>query len=88
MPVREMLKRIDARELTEWLAYEEIYGPIGTTYQDEALAAIHEKLQELLHATGAAHLTPKGKENPFSKPEHYPRPSELAAHVRKQQEGD
>lgn len=29
MPVRELLARTDSRELTEWVAYEQLTGPLG-----------------------------------------------------------
>lgn len=34
MTVRELLARIDSRELSEWVAYEQITGPLGPERSD------------------------------------------------------
>jgi len=34
MPVGELLRRIDSRELTEWMAYERVAGPLGPERAD------------------------------------------------------
>lgn len=39
MTVRELLERIDSRELSEWAAYERVSGPLGPERLD-VLAAI------------------------------------------------
>lgn len=40
MTVRELLARIDSRELTEWAAYERISGPLGGARIDIAAAIV------------------------------------------------
>lgn len=34
MTVRELLDRVDSRELTEWMAYEHVTGPFGPDRSD------------------------------------------------------
>lgn len=34
MPVRELLARVDSRELAEWMAYEQVTGPLGPERAD------------------------------------------------------
>lgn len=51
---------------------------MGTSWQDEAMAATHEQLQRLNRIQGAAHFTDrKHKKNPVPEPKHYPRPDEV-----------
>lgn len=38
--VRELLGRIDSRELTEWMAYERLAGPLGGRRLDHAASII------------------------------------------------
>lgn len=38
--VRELLERIDSRELTEWEAFERLEGPIGDARLDQLFAAL------------------------------------------------
>lgn len=45
MTVAQLLSCISSRELTEWQAYEQATGPLGSRYSDDVLAAIHEQLQ-------------------------------------------
>lgn len=78
MTVRELLARIDSRELAEWAAYERYAGPVDDSYLAGALAALHEQIQTLNRMTGAAHFTDKKHtKNPAPEPKHYPRPHEL-----------
>ena len=49
MTVDEMLDRLPAREVTEWQAFEFVFGPLGTSYGDDLLAGIYEQLQALNH---------------------------------------
>ncbi|WP_055563600.1 hypothetical protein [Streptomyces atriruber] len=78
MTVRELLERIDSRELAEWAAYERYAGPVDDSYLAGVLAALHEQVQTLNRMTGAAHFTDKKhKKNPAPEPSHYPRPHEL-----------
>lgn len=38
---------MSSADLTEWRAYEIINGPVGPQYEREALASIHEILQNV-----------------------------------------
>lgn len=42
-----MLSCVDSHEIAEWMAYERAFGPIGTDYNDRALAAIHAQITQL-----------------------------------------
>lgn len=42
--VSELLARIDARELSEWIAYEKIAGPLGPARIDVAAAIVSATL--------------------------------------------
>lgn len=74
MTVRELLDRIDSRELAEWDAFERAYGPLGNSYEHEALASIQEELQKIQYIIGMGHF---GEENPVPKPDPYPRPRDV-----------
>jgi hypothetical protein len=76
MTVRELLARIDSRELTEWAAYEHYAGPLGPSWSDEATALSLESLQQLSHLIGAGLLTDRTHPNPVPPPERVPRPHE------------
>lgn len=56
-------------EITEWLAYENAYGPIGDHYLNETLAQMHELMQTMAYLAGA-----KMEENPVNKPTTHARP--------------
>lgn len=45
MPVREMLARFSSPELAEWMAYENVAGPVNGQYDSEMLTQIHELIQ-------------------------------------------
>lgn len=66
---------VDSHELTEWVAYEKAFGPLGSRYNDEMLAQQHELLQTLAYLTGAQ-VTQKNQKNPIPSPRHTPRPDE------------
>lgn len=68
MTVEEMLYRVSSRELSEWMAYEQAFGPIGPRYDSELLAGIHEQMQFANKMTG-------GEEYP--EPRKVPRPTEF-----------
>lgn len=53
MTVAEMLERISAYELTEWEAYERVYGPLDDVYAQNKLADLHELLQAILLSLSA-----------------------------------
>jgi hypothetical protein len=60
------------------MSYEREEGPVGTQWQDETMAALHEQIQRLNHLQGAAHFTDrKHKKNPVPSPKKYPRPYEI-----------
>lgn len=40
MPVRELLARTSSRELTEWMAYERVTGPLDPNLRTEIAASI------------------------------------------------
>jgi|GEM_PF-882201 len=40
MTVEELLSRISSAELTEWMAYEEIVGPLDVGYRVDVVAGI------------------------------------------------
>ena len=76
MPVGEMLKRMSARELSEWEAYELANGPLGRGYNDKALAEIHEQLQTQ-NILMSLQFTDPDVLKEIAKQVHYPRPAEL-----------
>jgi hypothetical protein len=74
MPVEEVLTRTSSRELTEWIAYERLYGPVGNEWRDELQASIHELLQFANHLKGASMTSEKQRKNQVPKVKLYPRP--------------
>ena len=68
-----MLGRMTSKELAEWEAFEIVNGPLGTSYSDDMLAAVHEQLQGLMRLTGA-----QFEENPAPPVKHVKRPYELS----------
>ncbi|MEV4059730.1 phage tail assembly protein T [Nonomuraea dietziae] len=40
MPVAQLLKQISGRELAEWKAFEELYGPVGVEQRVDRAAAV------------------------------------------------
>lgn len=74
MPVSELLARTSSYELTEWMAYENAFGPLGPEYRDDMLASIHEQLQALRHLMGELWTE---KDNPIPVPKKLPRPNDL-----------
>lgn len=40
MPVRELLSRTSSRELTEWMAYERVTGPLDSRLRTDIAAGI------------------------------------------------
>lgn len=64
-------------EYSQWMAFERAYGPLRSEWSDDALASIHEQLQQIAYLMGQAHFTDKThKRGPVPKPERYPRPNE------------
>lgn len=58
-----MLRHVSSRELTEWMAYETVAGPVGPQYEQSALRTIVELLRDSKDV----------EKNP------YPRPDQWAA---------
>jgi hypothetical protein len=67
-----LLVRISSHEIAEWQAYERAFGPIGSAYGDDVLAAIHEQLQTVCFLLGA-----QMEENPMPVPQRVKRPMQL-----------
>lgn len=40
MPVRELLSRVSSRELTEWMAYERLTGPLDSRLRGDISAGV------------------------------------------------
>lgn len=76
MTVGELLDRIDAKEITEWMAYELVTGPLDSKYSDDMLANIHEQLQMLTRFVGAQ-LEDENGDNPAPAPQRVKRAHEL-----------
>lgn len=70
-----MLACIDSYELSEWMAFERAFGPIGSEYNDRALMAIHEQLLLLCRMFGEVNF----ESNPIGHPEklRLPSPDEI-----------
>lgn len=47
-----MLDSIDSYEISEWIAFERAFGPLGSGYNDRALAAIHAQITLLCGLIG------------------------------------
>lgn len=67
--VRELLARIDSRELTEWMAYERLAGPLGGRRIDHAAALVTAAVVNTNRAKGPARqpadfLPPWGQPKP------------------------
>lgn len=78
-----MLQSMDSVEYTGWMAFERSHGPVNGEWDAEALAALHEQLQQISYLLGQAHFTDKThKRGPIPKPERYPRPHEAVKRAR------
>lgn len=60
-------------ELTEWMAFEQVNGPIGAKWDREVLAQLHELTQFGNHLLGAQ-MSDNKHPNQVPKPETIPRP--------------
>lgn len=56
MPVSELLDRVDAYEMTEWMAYERI-DPFGNQRQDYHMAMICSSLYNVIQSFGKQRKT-------------------------------
>lgn len=72
-----MLEHVSSEELSEWMAYEDVFGPLDGKWRDDLLAAIHEEFQAYMYMY-AGFKTPKKKKNPVSEPKRITRPWETA----------
>lgn len=77
MPVRELLATHTSQELSEWRAYEMMYG-FANREIFEALASIQEQVQMLCWIGGLDHIEEGGDsdDNPIPRPTPYPRPKD------------
>lgn len=46
--VAELLARVSSRELSEWMAFEKVHGPIGQYRDDIHTAMIAQKIVQML----------------------------------------
>lgn len=76
MPVGEMLRRMSARELSEWKAYEQTNGLLGDRWEQEMLREIHYQQQLSLHTLVGMKLK-QGAANPIPEPKRVPAPNEF-----------
>ena len=65
MTVRELLARIDSRELTEWAAYYEL-EPWGTEVEDYRIASVQAMMANI-------NRDPKKKSTPFTPDDFMPK---------------
>jgi hypothetical protein len=73
--VPELLESVTSQELAELRAYEIVNGPIGSTqYADEALASIHELLQQIARLLMAQNAEDEDDIPPLVP---YPRPADI-----------
>ena len=59
MTVRELLERIDSRELSEWAAYEQVEGPLGGPREDVLAAMIASTVHNAAQTKKGKRVTPK-----------------------------
>jgi len=52
MPVAEMLSRMSSAELTEWMAYEQVAGPLGPERGDQLVAMLASVVANANRAKG------------------------------------
>lgn len=70
-----MLASLTSREIAEWRAYELLNGPVGPSYEQNALASIHEMVQQLCRIM----ISVNSEEGSSGVPDiiRYPRPDEF-----------
>jgi|SRR5699024_10309356 len=59
MTVRELLSRIESRELTEWAAYERVTGPLGPERADIHAGIIASTIANANRGKGGKKAKPK-----------------------------
>lgn len=76
MTVGEMLGRVTSSELTEWAAYEQVYGPLGAVRDDILMAVMASLVHNVFAEKG------KGKAPADFVPVWDQKPEDLAAKIR------
>lgn len=59
MPVGELLRRVSSAELTEWMAYEQISGPLGAARGDVQAAIVAATIANAMSSKKGRRFTPK-----------------------------
>lgn len=72
------MESVDSRQLAEWQAYELVNGRIGGHFTEDALAAIHEMLQQIARILIAQNIEHKEDIPDLTK---YPRPQDALEHL-------
>lgn len=83
MTVEELLSKISSYELSEWMAFERVNGPLGQQYSDDMLANVHEQLQAIQFILGRMSA---GEESPVPAPHRVLRPHEVLTHKNEEAE--
>jgi hypothetical protein len=76
-----MLDRLTGKEITSWMAYERVNGPLDNSWRDEQLAVLLELVQQNTSVTGAVG---QAKKNPAPKPKPIVRPWEMYKKAKEQ----
>lgn len=71
--VRQLLSQVTSYELTEWMAYEHVAGPLDNSWRDKVAAETHYLLQWNNFLLGVQ-CTPKDSKNPVPEPQFIARP--------------
>lgn len=77
MTVGEMLARVSSSELTEWAAFEQVYGPLGAIRGDIDMAILAAVIHNVFAGKG------KGKAPEDFMPSWDQRKEDLAVKIRK-----
>lgn len=77
MTFDELLTKISSYELTQWIAFERVNGPLGPQYSNDMLANIHEQLQAVQFILGRMSA---GEDSPVPQPHKMLRAHEVLTH--------
>jgi len=77
MTVGEMLARVSSSELTEWAAYEQVFGPLGAVRDDIDMAILAATIYNAFAAKG------KGKAPEDFVPSWDQAPEDVSAKIRR-----
>lgn len=77
MTVNDLLNKVSSYELSQWMAFEKVNGPLGQQYSDDMSANIHEQLQAIQFILGRMSA---GEESPVPPPHRVLRPHEVLTH--------